>query len=223
LNALVGREFGNYGALDLGYRRFTGHGNVIVGDPQPDFDFDIGEAWLEGSVDRLDSLYFPRDGYIVRSRYTFSRESLGADTNFEQFDLDALDAKSFGNHALQAGLRYHVTTSGAAPIQSLYRLGGYSRLAGFQPNELTGQDYFVLIGGYQYKLGNLFLGQKAYAGGTIEYGNAFQKRSDMGLSEGIWNGSAYVGIDSVLGPILFGAGAREGGHRTLFLVVGQRF
>jgi NTE family protein len=221
--ALFGREFGNYGALNVGYRRFTGEAEVNVGDPAlPDFDFDTGQVFLEGTLDRHDNFYFPRDGYLARTRYTFSRESFGADADFEQFDVDAIGAKSFGKHAIQIGGRYHATTSGVASIQNIYRLGGYSRLAGFKPNELTGQDYFVALGGYLYEFGKL-AGQPAYLGGSIEYGNAFQRRSDMEFGDGLWNGSVWLGVDSWIGPMQLGIGAREGGEQNLYLTIGQRF
>ena len=151
-----GREFGNYGAVTLGARRFTGEAEVEIGDPGlPDIDFDIGDVNLEVSVDRLDSFYFPRDGYSASAAYVFSRDAFGADTEFDQFDFDGLVARSFGNHSVLLGLRYHMTTSGVAPIQSLYRLGGFSRLVGFQANELTGQHYGVLLAGYSYQIGTV--------------------------------------------------------------------
>lgn len=219
----IGREFGNYGALSVGLRRYTGKAQVQIGDPAlPDIDFDTGEAVVDLTLDRLDSIFFPRDGYLARGRYTFSREALGADSEFEQFDFDALGARSFGNHALQLGLRYHVTTSGVAPIQSLYRVGGYSRLVGFQPNELTGQHYAVLLTGYSYQIGKL-LNQEALVGGLLEYGNVWQDRADMDFGDGVLNGSVYVGVDSWLGPILLGLGAREGGEHNWFLEIGRRF
>lgn len=219
----IGREFGNFGALSVGLRRYHGKAEVQVGDPAlPDIDFDTGEAVVDFTLDRLDSIFFPRDGYLARGRYTFSLGALGADSEFEQFDVDALAARSFGRHSLQLGLRYHVTTSGVAPIQSLYRVGGYSRLVGFQPNELTGQHYVVLLGGYSYQLGRL-LNQNALAGGLLEYGNVWQQRSDMSLGDSVLTGSVYIGVDSWLGPILFGIGAREGGEHNWFLEVGHRF
>lgn len=218
-----GREFGNYGALTVGLRRFTGDAEVQIGDPTlPKINTDTGETFVEATVDRLDSTAFPRDGYLARTRYTFSRESLGADTEFEHLDFDAIGAKSFGKHALQLGLRYHVTTSGVSPIQSLYRLGGYSRLVGFQRNELTGQDYAILLGGYSYQIGKV-LNRNAIVGTLLEYGNAWQRRSDMAFKDAILNGSVYIGLDSWIGPVLFGIGAREGGEYNLFLEVGHRF
>lgn len=220
----AGREFGNYGALGFGLRRFTGSAERLIGDPAllPDFDFEIGEAFVELTLDRLDSPFFPRSGYLARNRYLFSRESLGADVDFEQWEVDFLGAYSRGKHAIQGGMRYHVTVNGTAPIQSAFRIGGFSRLVGYQNNELVGQNYAVLLGGYSYHFGDV-LGQPALLGGTLEYGNVWQDRSDMSFSDGVMNGSAYVGIDSWIGPILLGIGGREGGERNAFLEVGRRF
>lgn len=219
----VGREFGNYGAALVGLRRATGTANVLVGDPDlPDFDYDSGEAFVQLTVDRLDSFYFPRKGYFARADYNYSRESLGADSEFEQFNFDMLGALPFGRHAVQAGLRYHATVAGVAPVQSLYRLGGFSRLSGYLPNELNGQNYAVLLGGYLYQLGSV-IDRGAYFGVTAEYGNAWQQRSDMAFDDGIWNGSVYLGFDSWLGPALFGYGLRQGGEGNIFLQIGKAF
>jgi NTE family protein len=223
LQAVFGREFGNYGALVVGVRRFTGDAEVVTGDPAtPDYDFDIGEALVEASVDRLDSSFLPRQGYFARARYTWSRESLGADVDFDQLDFDGLYAHQFGDHSLQGGLRYHATVAGFAPLQSQYRIGGFSRLVGFQNNELVSQNYALLLGGYSYKVGEIF-GQPTLIGGTLEYGNVWFERSDIGFDDAILNGSAYLGIDSWVGPILLGTGAREGGEYTVFLEIGHRF
>jgi len=223
LNLTAGREFGNYGAAVVGLRRYNGEARVEVGDPSlPETSYRIGEVFLEGTLDRLDSAYLPREGYSLRLRYTRSLDALGADGEFDQEDFDGFYAKSFGKHALLGGLRYHVTTSGIAPLQSLYRLGGFSRLVGYAPNELSGQNYAVLLGGYSYELRKL-LGQEALAGVLLEYGNAWDRRSNMDFDDAVLNGSVYLGIDSWLGPILFGIGAREGGHYNLFLEIGHRF
>ena len=219
----VGREIGNYGALSAGLQRYTGKAEVQIGDPAlPDIDTDTGELVVTADLDRLDSMFFPRDGYLARARYTLSRESLGADSDFEQLDVDALGAFAFGKHSTLVGFRYHTTVDGVAPLQSLYRLGGYSRLVGFQRNELTGQHYAVLLAGYSYQIGKL-LDQEALVGASLEYGNVWQERSDMDFNDAILNGSVYLGMDSWLGPILFGIGAREGGEFNLFLELGHRF
>jgi NTE family protein len=217
------REFGNFGALAAGLRRATGSASVETGDPTlPDIDFDSGEAAVTFTLDRLDNLFFPREGYLAQLGYLVSREGLGADTEFEQADFDLVGATRFGRHSVQGGLRYHTTFDGTAPLQSLYRLGGRTRLVGFRPNELTGQAYAVGFGGYLYELADV-LGRGAFLGGTLEYGNAWQDRDDIAFDDGILNGSLYFGFDSWLGPLILGYGLREGGGSTAFVEIGQRF
>jgi NTE family protein len=217
-----GREFGNFGALQVGLRRYSGQAEVHIGSPLfPDFDFDTGQWFAEGTLDRLDSAYLPREGYLLRAGYTRSLEALGADRSFAQVDVDAVRAWEFGRHSVLGGLRYHSTISGVAPLQNLYRIGGFSRLVGYQPNELTGQNYGIVLAGYSYEIGKL-LGREALAGAQLEYGNAWTRREDMSFGDASLNGSIYVGMDSWVGPILFGLGAREG-DASLFFEVGHRF
>jgi NTE family protein len=80
----------------------------------------------------------------------------------------------------------------------------------------------VVYGGYTYQLAEVF-GRSALLGGTLEYGNAWERRSDMSWSDGIFNASVYIGFDSWLGPMLFGYGWREGGDGVLFLDIGKPF
>lgn len=217
------RDLGNLGAVSVGLLRATGSARVEIGDPAlEEFDFEQGSVFANLTLDRLDSLYFPRTGYYGSLGYTAARDWLGSDSEFEQLDLDLLAARSFGRHALQGRAAYHATVSGTLPIQSLYRLGGRGRLAGFRLNELTGQHYALLVLGYSYQLAEL-LGRSAQVGGTIEYGNAWERRQDMGFDDGLLNASVYLGFDSWVGPMLFGVGWRETGHSHLFLEIGRAF
>lgn len=218
---LFSRNFSNAVQFSLGLERYTGGARLEVGDPSnPDVDFDEGAGLVQARLDTIDSLYFPRDGFLMGMGYRMSREGLGADARFDQADFDAIGAKSFGAHAAQLGVRYHVTTSGVAPLQSLYRLGGRWRLAGFQNNQLTGQNYALAFLGYSYQLGTV-LGRSAQVGATVEYGNAWQRRSDMAWDDGIFNGSVFIGFDSWVGPLIFGYGMKEGGDSVIFIELGQ--
>lgn len=217
------REFGNYGAVSIGAQFGKGRAEVEVGDPTlEEFEFDQGSLYGVVNIDRLDSLFFPRKGYYASLGYTISRDWLGSDSEFDQVDFDAVAARSFGKHTVQLGARYHATTSGELPIQNRYRLGGRSRLAGFRINELTGQHYAMVFTGYSYQLAEVF-GRSALVGGTLEYGNAWERREDMSLDDGIFNASLYAGFDSWLGPMLFGYGWRETGDGVIFLEIGRPF
>ncbi|HYG07831.1 MAG TPA: patatin-like phospholipase family protein [Stenotrophomonas sp.] len=219
--AMLSRNFSNVASVSLGLERYAGRARTIIGDPAwPGLDFQQGALLAQFDVDDIDSVFFPRDGVLGRIGVRSSRTGLGADTAFDQVDFDLVGARSFGPHAVQLGLRYHATVSGQAPLPSLYRLGGRWRLAGFQRNELTGQDYALGFAGYTYELGRV-LGRSAQVGGTLEYGNAWQRRSDMSLADGIVNGSLFIGFDSWVGPLIFGMGLREGGDRVVFIELGQ--
>lgn len=217
----LARNVSNVLTLRVGVERFAGNARMDIGSPQvPRTSFDEGALTASATYDDIDSVYFPRNGFLVNLGTYQSQEWLGADTRFGQIDLDAVGAFPIGSNAVQLGLRYHVTASGTAPLQSLYRLGGRWRLAGFQQNQLTGQNYALAFAGYTYELGKV-LGRSAQVGGTVEYGNAWQRRSDMSISDGIWNGSLFLGFDSWIGPLIFGVGMREGGHRVVFIELGQ--
>ena len=119
-------------------------------------------------------------------------------------------------------MSFHTTFEGELPVQDRYRLGGRGKLVGYRPNERTGQQYAVVYMGYTYQLAEVF-GRSALVGGTLEYGNAWERRSQMAWGDGLWNGSVYLGFDSWIGPMLFGYGMREGGEGVLFIEIGQPF
>jgi NTE family protein len=221
LSALLFRNFSSVLSVGAGAERYAGSARVEIGDPAVRrTDFQDGAVRVVATLDDIDSLFFPRNGVLARFGLRGSRDWMGADEEFDQIDFDAYAAKSFGRHAVQLGSSYHVTASGVAPLQSIYRLGGRWRLAGFQHNQLTGQHYALVFAGYTYELAN-FRGRSAQVGGTLEYGNAWQRRSDMDLDDGIFNASLFVGFDSWIGPLIFGIGDRKGSDPIIFIELGQ--
>jgi len=216
-----GREFGNFGAALIGYRRASGSMEVVTGDASlPESDFEIGEVRWNFTLDRLDSAYLPREGYYLNVGGLYSREGLGADTSFNQINFDASYAHLFGSHSGFAGLRYHETTSGVAPFQSQFRLGGVTRFAGYRPNELVAPNYALVYAGYDFELASV-LGRAAILGATVEYGQIWQNGPVPADRRDEVDGSIYLGFDSWLGRLLFGYGFRTGGEGTLFLELGQ--
>ena len=83
LELRAAREFGNYGALSLGVERASGRATVEVGDPQlEEFDFEQGNLFATLTIDRLDSLFFPRNGYYGLARlHHFARLARAATPN----------------------------------------------------------------------------------------------------------------------------------------------
>jgi NTE family protein len=220
---LIGREIDQAGAIFAGIRRSTGDLSVEIGTPDlVDESFEGGDWLLSGTWDRLDNRFFPSDGEFARVQQIFSRKAIGADTNFEQFESKLWLSRTYGDkHNFMGGLRYQTTFNGRAPIQNLYRGGGFFSMSGYAPNELTGQHFGFGLLGYRYRLADIPL-LPTYVGGTVEFGNAVEDRDDI-LDDGLWNGSIYVGTPTIIGPIYLGWGWNEEESDIIFVLIGQLF
>lgn len=218
---MVGREFGNYGAATLAWRRRHGKVELDLGDPEFDnLQFDQGDAEFALTFDRIDSAYLPRKGTYAVFSHLVSRESLGAEDAFEQSNLDVLHAQAIGKHSGFIGMRYHESSGDYIPVQSLFRLGGLTRFAGYRPNEKLVENYAMAYGGYTYELGRV-LNRPAVLGGTIEYGQSWMTGQSLSDGEAEIHASLYFGFDSWIGPLQFGYGLREGGEGIFLLELGR--
>jgi len=218
----LGREFGNWGGVQVGARYLTGERDVSIGDPVPLSDFDLGEAFLDFAVDRLDNRNFPRHGFLGAVRWTGGREALGSDIDFDQLRIGFSAANSWGRHTLLTGIGYGTTFNGQAPLQRQYRLGGFLNLSGLNPDELNGQHTGLATLAYYRRIGDIAL-LPTYIGATAELGNTWQDESDISLDSSIFAGSIFVGVDTILGPIYLAVGSAEGGQTALYFYVGRTF
>lgn len=218
----VGREFGRYAKLTGGFTRYTGSMDVIVGDPEiKPFSFDGAELFVELELDRLDDRYLPTRGFAGTMKYTKSIESLGADTEFDQFELSLFSSHTFGLHNMIWGGQYYTSLDESPLIYSWYTGGGFLNMSGFEPNSLIGQHFGHVLAGYRYQVGKSgFL--PGYAGMTVEYGNAADDREDI-FSDGLINGSFYLAYSSPLGPVYLGVGWSEDRNPIYFLRLGTIF
>ena len=220
----IGREFGTWGEARVGVRYADGDAKVRTGDPAafPDIPFERGEIFARLFVDEFDSFNFPRHGYLARAEWIGSRSGLGADDKFDQMLLQGAIAESWGPHTVIGALEYNVTVSGEAPIQSLFRAGGFLNLSGFNSGELSGQHYARLATSYYRQLGHsAFL--PLYAGFTVELGNVFENRDDIGVSDSVYAGSVFLGADSFIGPIYVAYGRAEGSNSAFYIYLGRGF
>lgn len=217
-----GREFGRFAKLSVGFTRYAGNMDITVGNPElKPFSFDGAESFVEFDFDQLDDRYLPTRGLLVGLKYTNSAESLGADTNFNQLEFSLFSSHTFGLHNLVWGGQYNTSLDENPSIYSWYTGGGFLNMSGFEPNSLIGQHYGQILAGYRYQIGKSgFL--PGYAGMTVEYGNATQKRSEI-FSDGLLNGSFYLAYSSPLGPIYFGVGWSEQRSAIYFLRMGTVF
>ncbi|MDZ7860659.1 MAG: patatin-like phospholipase family protein [Candidatus Krumholzibacteriota bacterium] len=219
----AGRELGTWGEIRAGLLRETGEFNIQVGNPAlPNRYFERGEAFAQIFIDELDNLMFPNSGSALRLRAAAGRKDIGSDRNYEQYTAEGSLAYTIGkNTALLSGL--FATTSGdSTSVQNLFQLGGFTRLSGLERNELRGQQAGLVSATFYRRLGNVLM-QPLYAGFSLEYGNVFDKRDDIKFDRGIASGSAFLGINTIIGSVYAAYGVAEGGRSNYYLFLGQSF
>ncbi len=220
LFAEAGRNLGNWGRTGLTYRRFDGDADVRVGGPGlRGFEFRQGELELGWSGDTLDNLGFPTRGWSGFAYALASRDALGADDEFEQGGIGFLGAWSQGRDSFSLGGRYRGTLDDNAPIQNLFRTGGFLNLSGLSQNALSGQHEGLLRFAYLRNLGTKLV--KTYFGASLEWGGTWQGRDDIGLSDTLVAGSLFLGADTFLGPLYGAYGHAEGGEDAIYLFLGK--
>jgi NTE family protein len=222
LELAAGRQFGTWGEVRLGYLRQAGEVEVGIGSPAPDFDFDTGLFFVRLSDDKLDNLYFPSRGHIGIAEFRVSREDFGADTDFEQARLGYQHAFNWGRNILIGGLSLETTVDDDAPVQSLYRLGGFLRLSGFEQDQLSGQHAGLVRAIYMRRIKDIHF-FKAYLGASLEAGNVWQDSSDIDVDDTIFAGSVFLGADTPIGPLYLGYGHNGDGEGSAYLFLGPLF
>ena len=109
-------------------------------------------------------------------------------------------------------------------VQDFYTLGGLFDLSGLSPDEISGPQFGIARAIMYRRIGS---GQDGlfdvptYLGFSVELGNVWQRRGDVSVDSALLNGAAFLGFDTLLGPVYVAAGFGEGGDRTLYLLLGR--
>ena len=119
-------------------------------------------------------------------------------------------------------LRYDATISGEAADSRLFRIGGFFDISGINRNQLSGQHAARVGAAYYRRIGDLAL-FPAFAGMSIELGNAWQSRDDISASGSVFGGSFWAGVDTPVGPVYVGYGRAEGGEDAFYVSLGRVF
>ncbi|MGD8322798.1 MAG: patatin-like phospholipase family protein [Gammaproteobacteria bacterium] len=225
LEMAAGRELGSWGEFRGGIRRGYGKSRLRVGDPAlfPDFDYRRGELFARLAVDTLDDISFPRSGVLAEVEWRGSQTSLlSADADYDQIYVTAGFAKSWGRHTLLSTLRYDATVSGVAPLDRLYRFGGFFDLSGLNRNQFSGQFATRLGASYYRRIGDLAL-FPAFAGVSFELGNVWSSRNEISFDKSLFGGSFWAGVDTPVGPVYVAYGLAEDGRDAFYVFLGRIF
>ncbi len=225
LEFAIGRELLTWGEYRFGVRAARGEFDLRVGDPTQlsEEAFRRGEFFGRFSVDTMDSVAFPREGSQLSLEWRASRQRfLEADADFDQLLLAASYAKTWGRHTVLTTLRWDATVSGTAADSRLFRMGGFFDISGLNRNQLSGQHATRVGAAYYRRIGDLAL-FPAFAGASLELGNAWESRKDISANGAILGGSFWAGVDTPVGPVYVGYGRAEGGEDAFYISLGRVF
>jgi NTE family protein len=220
----VGREMPSWGEYRFGLLRGGGETKLRVGDPSTITEpkFERGEFFARFEVDTLDNVSFPHTGTVARSEWRGSRQRLGSDDDFNQLLFSVVHANTWGRHTLVTSFRYDTTTSGEAPLNRLFTIGGFLDLSGLSHNQFAGQEASRVGAVYYRRIGDLAL-FPAYAGVSLEFGNVWDNRAAISTHEAILGGSLWAGVQTPIGPAYVAYGHAEGGHSAFYVYLGRVF
>jgi len=220
----IGRNFSSTDRLRLDYEYFRGDADVITG--QLDFEIDdsvhIGELQFEYRHDSLDSLWFPTSGTFHQLGFRYAAEELGASFDFEQ--LMAAGNLVFSRSKNTVLLTYELGYSldDAAPVERWFELGGFGRLSGLIPDQLSGRQLGLFTLAYYRKLNDIDL-LPAYAGATLEAGNVWEFEDEMSFGSLRKSASIFAGAETPLGPVYLAWGYSDDGESTFYFYLGNPF
>ena len=199
----------------------------FIGDfSTPDSIFGVDAAFLRFGYDRLDSANFPRRGHALRVEWRVEsdgRSGPGSDL----LKLDWHAAWSRGKFTGVAWVSGGSTVSGSnTNVRSYFPLGGFLNLSGLRAQSLAGPHYAIARGILLRNVGNGgegVLNVPAYVGISLEAGNVWSRRDQIGLGSAQKDAAVFFGADTYLGPAYLAVGYDESGKSAFYLFLGRSF
>jgi NTE family protein len=224
----LGRELGNYGEIRVGAGRTIGSARVRVGDPLlPPTEFDTNNFFSEFRYDTVDNVNFPRHGASFQLGWKGEREGGGDSQDADLMVFDQLYAHSWGRNTVllwtSGGTRLD---DDVGQVRSYFSLGGFLNMSGITPETLVGPHYAIARGIYYRQVGRGgqgFLNLPVFVGTSLELGNVWSSRHDISVDSARTNGSLFIGLDTLLGPVYLATGFDEGGNSAYYLFLGRTF
>ena len=220
----IGRNFNTTNLIRMDYEYFRGDADLVVGvlDFLLDDDVDIGELVFEYRHDSLDSLWYPTSGMFHRLDFRLARDALGAAFDYEQVSAGGTFSFSSGKNTVLLNYEAGYSFDDASPVERWFRLGGFARLSGLVPDQLSGRHLGLFGLAYYRRLGDIDL-LPAYAGITLEAGNVWNYARDISFGDLRKSGSVFVGAHTPLGPVYLAWGYSDNGDNTLYFYLGNPF
>lgn len=221
----VGVNLKSYMEMRVGLRRSVVNAEPEIGTALPSYD-DIQKGGFLAQVDfdQLDDHRFPTRGIKAEAHLFLSEAGLGADQSYEKLDAQISKATTINKrHTIVAAVKGGLSLDDKTPYYDQFSAGGFLDLSGLAQDQLRGKNVGIGEFVYYYKLiDTRGFANKVYIGGSFEAGNVWENKDQFG-KDLIYGGSAFIGLDTVLGPLYIGYGLADGYNGRAFVYLGRTF
>jgi NTE family protein len=181
-------------------------------------DYTADRAYGSLALDHLDHLFFPRHGYFLRGQLGREYGDQGSTTA----EFTGTVPINVGKLVVQPRLTANYTLERERRVGRLpFQVGGLFNLSGLPVDEVYGLNSLVGSLIFRKGIGGREGKPALYVGGSIESGNAWNG-TDRALPEDwLFAGSAYVAINTPVGPIHLAVGKAERRDPTIYFYLGR--
>jgi NTE family protein len=217
-----GRNINNTNLVRLDYELNRGKARVLIGDSEllTNDEVKIGEFVLRYEHDSLDDLFFPGKGGLVTLGARIAGDKIGAASDYQQVFFGGSKAWSWGKNSIQLNLQAGYSFEDAVPIERWYELGGFGRLSGLAPDQLSGPQLGLANFAYYRRLNDIDI-FPLFAGFTLETGNVWLQQADVSFSSLRYSGSVFLGADTPIGPVYLAYGHSDDGQGAVYFYLGN--
>ncbi|RFB74224.1 MULTISPECIES: patatin-like phospholipase family protein [unclassified Herbaspirillum] len=174
------------------------------------------------TIDQLDDPLFPRKGYYIYSE--INRGFGQVDNRYSDAQLRTLWAFSSDRNTFNVALEAasNLSSNNAGPG---FFLGGFQRLSAYAPDQFYGSSLLYSRLTYLRDLTDYsLLGlRNPVLGSSLEAGNVWQTRNAFGDGPYKKSLSLFLGGNSPVGPVYFGAAVGQQAIWNLYLQLGRVF
>ena len=228
----LGQPWGEFGEVRLGISHaiFRNRPDLVSAEfSGPRNAVTVHETGLRlgATVDQLDYVNFPLNGYRVAAETVIGKRSVSGPQgreSFTRFEIEGTGVTTWRRSTFNAHLS--AQSAGGEDLSGLgrysYNLGGFHRLSGYRYNQLAGSHtLFGRLTVYQRLEHAPLFTRGLFVGGSVEAGNAWIQASDISLSKLRSGFSGFIGADTGLGPLYLGIAYAPQGDLGLYLFLGR--
>ena len=171
-----------------------------------------------------DDMMVPTRGTTIATIYNYFTQRPNESGGFSQLTgriqhFIPIRARGIVFTAVQGGTSFGAENLGLAGVS----LGGPLRLSAYSRDELLGTDFYLIQGGYLYRLARLnpVIGDAIYAGGIYEIGKMYGGNPQTPSLPNDFAG--FVVVKTLIGPVLGGLSIGDGGRWKWYIGVGRVF